>query len=244
MNKIYTLFIFLFSLMRTYGQTFGHRLEISYLTGDFYIYTTYGSYQGNPVPANSMYLVTSKGVILFDTPWDSTQFQPLLDSIRIKHHLDVVVCISTHFHADRTAGLAYYRQKGIKTYTTELTDSLSRLRNEKRAEFIIPNDTIFSIGEHVFQTYYGGRGHSPDNIVIWFDKEKILYGGCLVKSTEADDLGNLSDANVKDWDVTIRNIQQKFRNPNFVIPGHLDWHNKESLVHTLKLIQQNETNKK
>jgi metallo-beta-lactamase class B len=240
---MYALVILLLSLSRGSSQTFGHRLEIFHLTGDFYVYTTYGSYQGNPVPANSMYLVTSKGVILFDTPWDSTQFQPLLDSIRIKHHRDVVVCISTHFHADRTAGLAYYRQKGIKTYTTELTDSLSRLRNEKRAEFIIPNDTIFSIGEHVFRTYYSGRGHSPDNIVIWFDKEKILYGGCLVKSTEADDLGNLSDANVKDWPVTIRNIQQKFGKPDYIIPGHLDWHSKESLTHTLNLIQQYEDKK-
>ena len=38
------------------------------------------------------------------------------------------------------------------------------------------------MGQHAFQTYYGGQGHTPDNIVIWFDKEKILYGGCLVKS--------------------------------------------------------------
>jgi metallo-beta-lactamase class B len=76
--------------------------------------------------------------------------------------------------------------------------------------------------------------------VIWFEKEKILYGGCLVKSTEADDLGYLSDANVKDWAVTIKNIQHKFRNPEYIIPGHSDWSSKESLTHTLDLIQQYE----
>ncbi len=240
MREFAILTIFVLSLSVASGQPPKRSLIISHLTGDFYIYTTYGLYKGNPVPANSMYLVTTKGVVLFDTPWDSTQFQPLLDSIKIKHNKDVILCISTHFHEDRTAGLEFYRRKGIKTYTTEQTDKISKLRNEKRAGFLIYKDTLFTMGQHMFQTYYGGQGHSPDNIVIWFDKEKILYGGCLVKSMEAADLGNLSDANVKAWVATIKNIQVKFRNPDYIIPGHLDWHSKEALTHTLNLIQQYE----
>ncbi len=243
MKKFITLLVVWLSLLGASSQTSDQNLVISHLTGDFYIYTTYGSFKGNRVPSNSMYLVTTKGVVLFDTPWDSTQFQPLLDSIKFKHNKEVVLCISTHFHEDRTAGLEFYRRMGIKTYTSALTDSMSKIRNEKRAEFLIQKDTIFTIGQHIFLTYYGGQGHSPDNIVIWFDKEKILYGGCLVKSTEANDLGNLSDANIKAWPVTIKNIQQSFRNPKYVIPGHLDWHDKASLTHTLHLIQQYEGNK-
>jgi metallo-beta-lactamase class B len=83
MKEIVILSIFFLSLSGASSQTPGPDLIISHLTGDFYIFTTYGSYNGNPVPANGMYMVTSKGVVLFDTPWDSTQFQPLLDSIRI-----------------------------------------------------------------------------------------------------------------------------------------------------------------
>ncbi|HTB25794.1 MAG TPA: BlaB/IND/MUS family subclass B1 metallo-beta-lactamase [Puia sp.] len=242
--KIFAILpIFIFSLAASSSQPPNQKLVISHLTGDFYVYTTFGTYKNEPVPSNSMYMITSEGVVLFDTPWDSTQFQPLLDSIKIKHNKNVVLCISTHFHDDRTAGLEYYRRIGIKTYTTEQTDELSKQRNEKRAEFLMYKDSIFTVGQHTFQTYYGGQGHSPDNIVIWFDKEKILYGGCLVKSTEAEDLGNLSDANVKAWATTIKNIQQKFISPNYIIPGHLDWYSKESLTHTLLLIQQyNEKN--
>ena len=235
--RIFIILLFFFhSLPDARGQMPNQSLTISQLSGDFYIYKTYGFLNGSSFPSNSMYLVTSKGVVLFDTPWDTTQFQPLLDSIKIKHNKNVVICISTHFHEDRTAGLEYYRRKGIATFTTKQTDDLSKLRNEKRAEFLIYKDTIFNIGQHVFQTYYGGPGHSPDNIVIWFDQEKILYGGCLVKSTEAEDLGNLSDANPKEWASTIKNIQQKFIKPNYIIPGHLDWNSKESLTHTLNLI--------
>jgi metallo-beta-lactamase class B len=243
MRQFVILSIFLISLSCAFSQTPNSGLTISHLTGDFYVYTTYGSYKGEPVPSNSMYLVTSKGVVLFDTPWDSTQFQPLLDSIKMKHDKEVVLCISTHFHEDRTAGLEFYRRKGIQTFTTEQTDILSKERHEKRAEFLVYKDSLFTVGQHTFQTYYGGQGHSPDNIVIWFDKEKILYGGCLVKSTEADDLGNLGDANVQAWAITIKNIQHKFVSPDYIIPGHLDWHSKESLVHTLYLIQQYEEKK-
>jgi len=231
---------FLFSIASATGQMPDTRLIISHLTGDFYVYTTFGLYKGNPVPSNSMYMVTSDGVVLFDTPWDSTQFKPLLDSIKVKHSKKVIMCISTHFHDDRTAGLEYFRSMGIRTYTTKRTDELSKERHEKRAGFLIYKDSLFKVGQHSFQTYYGGQGHSPDNIVIWFAKEKILYGGCLVKSTEADDLGNLSDANVKNWSATIINIQHKFKNPDYIIPGHSDWSSKESLTHTLDLIEQYE----
>jgi metallo-beta-lactamase class B len=227
-------------LTNVFGQNKTGRLEISHLTGDFYVYTTYGTYRGVSVPANSMYLITSKGVVLFDTPWDTTTFQPLLDSIRIRHHKEVILCIATHFHEDRTAGLEFYREKGIRTYTTKQTDSFSAKRNEKRAEFLMYKDTVFTIGQHSFRTYYGGQGHTPDNIVIWFDQEKILYGGCAVKSVEAEDLGNLSDANVKEWDATIRKIMDQFKNPNYIIPGHQDWNSREALTHTLKLIQEYE----
>ncbi|HRF22808.1 MAG TPA: hypothetical protein PLR98_01550, partial [Chitinophagaceae bacterium] len=103
----------------------------------FYIYTTYSIYEGSPVPANGMYLVTNEGVVVFDTPWDTTQFQPLLDSIKLKHHADVKICIATHWHSDRTEGLEYYKQKGIKTYTTSLTDEWSKKNNKKRAEYLM-----------------------------------------------------------------------------------------------------------
>ncbi len=98
-------------------------------------------------------------------------------------------------------------------------------------------DSHFVVGQHAFRTFYAGAGHSPDNIVIWFAKERILYGGCLIKSVEASTLGNMSDTNVNQWTTTIKKIQKEFPDPLFVIPGHQDWTNKASLVHTLELIQ-------
>src|SRR5689334_10321246 len=101
MTRVATCALFLVLLSsQAFGQTNGDKLRITQLTGDFYIFTTYGSYKGNKIPANGMYLVTNSGVVMFDTPWDTTQFQPLLDSIKRRHNKNVVVCISTHFHGD------------------------------------------------------------------------------------------------------------------------------------------------
>jgi metallo-beta-lactamase class B len=206
-----------------HGQTSSGTLTISHLTGDYYIFSTYKSFNGTPISANGMYLVTNDGVAMFDTPWDTTQFQVLLDSIELKHNKKVVFCIATHSHDDRSAGLEFYAKKGIKTYSTKLTDEISKTNNGRRAQFLIDNDTVFRVGQYLFQTYYGGEGHTKDNIVLWFPDEKILYGGCLIKSTEAIDLGYIKEANLEQWPATIKKIQMKFGKPQYVIPGCKSW---------------------
>jgi len=214
------------------------KLKITPLKGDFYIYTTYNTYEGTRLPANGMYLVTNDGVVLFDTPWDTTQFQPLLDSILSKHHKRVTLCIATHWHSDRTEGLAYYRQQGIRTYTTRLTDELSRKNNKKRAEFLVTKDTVFNIGQYSFEIYYPGGGHTEDNIIAWFGKEKILYGGCLIKGADAEDLGYLGDANVKNYATALTRVRKKCPAPEFIIISHSDWNNINSLNHSIKLARK------
>ncbi len=237
MRAVTILFILFFLSSNIFAQQANGSLQISPLTGDFYVYTTYNLYKGNRIPANGMYLITNKGAVIFDCPWDTTQFQPLLDSIWARHHKKAVLCLATHFHADRTAGLEYYRQQGIKTFTSRLTDELSLKRSMKRAEFLIDKDTVFTVGQYSFQTYYPGQGHAPDNMVIWFEKEKILYGGCLVKSVDDDDLGNLSDASTTDYATTIKNVIKNCRAPKYIITGHNNWTDTRSLKHTLQMAE-------
>jgi metallo-beta-lactamase class B len=238
MRTIATTIICFFLLGNIFAQNSNSSLTISHVTGDFYVFTTYNYYKGNRIPANGMYLVTNNGVIMIDSPWDTTQFQPLLDSIKVRHNKDVVICIATHFHEDRTGGLEYYSQQNIKTYTTLQTDELSSRRGMKRARFLIDKDTVINVGQYSFQTFYPGKGHAPDNIIIWFEKEKVLYGGCLIKSVEDNTLGNLSDASINDYATTIRNVQRKCKRPKYIITGHNDWTSTKSLKHTLKMAQK------
>ena len=238
MRTIILAITFALSLTHVFGQPEKTKLKISHLTGDFYIYTTYNTYKESLVPANGMYLVTTNGVVLFDTPWDTTQFQPLLDSIKLNHRKSVVLCMATHWHSDKTAGLEYYRQQGIKTYTTVLTDEFSKKNNMKRAEFLMEKDTVFQVGQYAFETYYPGQGHTADNIIIWFKKEKILYGGCLIKGVDDENLGYLGDANVMEYASTLKKVKKKCRKPKFIIIAHSDWKNINSLKHSLVMAKK------
>lgn len=214
-------------------------LEITTLCPDFYIYTTYGDPgNGQAYPANGMYLVDQSGVFLFDTPWDTTLFNALLDSIQMRHHKKVIGCIATHFHEDRTAGLQHYRKLGIPTYTSSLTDQYAQQKNHPRAEFLLKNDSTFTLTNHSFQTFFPGHGHSPDNILIWFPQEQILYGGCFIKSSVAKGLGNLSDANINAWWIAVQKTMDSFPTPAFIIPGHDEWKGNKSLEHTKRLLKK------
>jgi metallo-beta-lactamase class B len=238
MRTILLTLAFSFSLSDIFGQTENVKLKIAQLTRDFYIYTTYNTYEESQVPANGMYLVTNNGVVMFDTPWDTSQFQSLLDSIKLKHNKSVVLCFATHWHSDKTAGLEYYRQQGIKTYTTVLTDELSKKNNKRRAQFLMAHDTVFNVGQYSFETYYPGPGHTEDNIVIWFEKEKILYGGCLIKGADDEDLGYLGDGNATEYAATLKKVQKKCRDPKFIVVAHSDWKNLNSLKHTLMMAKE------
>ncbi len=226
-------------LLPVAGYAQEYRMDISPLTGNFYIYTTYKAYQGSPFPSNSMYVVTDSGVVLIDTPWNEEQTLPLLDSIRQRHGKEVVLCIATHHHADRTAGFDVLRRQGIPTWSSAQTREFCKKSGDKQAEFTFRRDTTFHVGGVSFQAFYPGPGHALDNIVVWFPAEKVLYGGCFVKSTEASDLGNIADADLSRWPGALKKVMKKFKRPAFIIPGHQDWSSPESLNHTLELLERN-----
>lgn len=236
------LFALLLFTTLGYCQNGNTKLKFTKLTDDLYVYTNYKLFSGSQFPSNSMYLVTDEGVVLFDTPWDETQFQPLLDSIEKKHNKKVILCIATHFHADSSAGLEYYKNKGIKTYTSKMTYDLTTAKKEgSPAEFTFEKDTIFNVGGKEIETYYPGEGHTKDNIVLWVKDERVLYGGCLIKSVENNDLGNIADASLDKWEGTMKNLMVKYPKPAYVIPGHFAWSKgSEALKHTLKLVNERE----
>ncbi len=238
MKLPFLLFFLLTTLSTTLFAQADKKLIIEPLSGNFYVYTTFNTYQDSKVRANGVYLVTNKGVVLFDTPWDTTQFQPLLDSIQLRYNKKVIMAFATHWHSDKTAGLEYYKQLGIRTYTTELTDRLSKKNNAKRAQFLMTKDTTFRVDQYQFETYYPGEGHTQDNIVIWFPKEKILLGGCLIKGAKDENLGFLGDGNTKTYASALLNVERRYPNPKFIITTHSDWRDINSLKNSIKLAKK------
>ena len=190
------------------------------------------------VPANGL-VVNGDSVLLIDTGWDTAQLKQIIDWTKINLHKSISYCIVTHSHEDRASGIAMLQQYGVKVFALKATDEKLIKEYGRHADIILPEDSTFNIGNLTVTTYYPGAGHTKDNIVVWFPQQKILFGGCLVKSTEATDLGNLSDADVKQWPTSIKKLIWRFGNAEYIIPGHQSWADKSSLQHTYKLLVTN-----
>jgi metallo-beta-lactamase class B len=74
-----------------------------------------------------------------------------------------------------------------------------------------------------FEALYPGPGHTSDNIVLRFPRG-VVYGGCLIKSLEAKDLGFTGDANLASWPAAIRRVAAQYgANTDgqlTIVPGH------------------------
>lgn len=212
------------------------KLRISPLAAGVYVFTTYQSFQGEPYPANGMYVVGRQGAFLVDAPWDTLQTIPLIDSIYRKHGVRVVGAVATHFHADRTGSFGVLNRLGIPTYSSRQTRQLCRDRGEYEARYAFRADTVFRLGGPVLQFRYFGAAHTVDNRVAYDSATGTLFGGCMIKSTDAEDLGNLADADPAAWVYTMQKLRKAYPNPRFVVPGHEGWADGRGLEHTQALL--------
>ena len=212
-------------------------IDVSPISDHFYVHTSYGLVGSTPYPSNGLILETTAGVVVVDTPWDTAQSRQLFDWIEMHIKKEVILCIVTHAHDDRMGGIEEFARRGIRVISTPLTSQHAARQGLRKPEAVLPNDTLFTIGGVPMECFFPGKGHTDDNIVVWFPNQRILFGGCLVKSTNVGGLGNIADADLHAWPGSIRVVMKKFSSHQIVIPGHESWSNNNSLEHTLELLR-------
>ncbi|MBD1384177.1 subclass B1 metallo-beta-lactamase [Mucilaginibacter rigui] len=236
------LFVFcLFISTVVFGQKKPVKISITHLTKNIYVCTSYGypDDKSPAYPANSLFAVTDKGIILVNSPWGDEQTQQLIDSVKRRFNKKIIFCIATHFHDDCLGGFDVLKKQGAKTYSSMQTYALAKKENNELPQYTFARDTTFNIAGITLKTFYPGEGHTHDNIVVWLPQHKILFGGCLVKSLEADNKGFTGDANLKQWPSSIKNVQGRFKDARYVIPGHLGWQGGlKQLNHTLRILNK------
>ncbi|WP_338874188.1 subclass B1 metallo-beta-lactamase [Spirosoma sp. SC4-14] len=205
-------------------------INIERIAPSVYVHTSYKSLGGQPFPSNGLLVETRKGVVLIDTPWDTVQTLQLLDWVSTNLKKPVVLAIATHFHDDRLAGTEILRQHGAQVVATPLTAKLAKEEGNPVPDAVLPNDSTITVGGMRFETFFPGPGHAPDNIVVWLPKQKILFGGCLVKSVEATGIGNIADANLSQWPLAIQRIHERYPTIKMIVPGHQGWKTTESSI--------------
>jgi len=194
------------------------------------------SQDANGIPANGMIFRTERGLILIDTGWTETQTEAILIWGEQKLGRRWMGAVITHDHADRAGGIGALLRRKIPVAALDLTVAKLEHRGVHGVATLFSARTATFDDDRGFQAFYPGPGHAPDNIVIAFRADKVVFGGCLIKSTKAEDLGFTGDADLVAWPAAVRRVEEKYPGM-LVVPGHGPTDEGESTyAHTVTLL--------
>lgn len=210
-------------------------LEITQLRNGVYVHTSFKQFTGmRYFPSNGLVVVDGTRAYLVDTAWRE-QDTPILVQWIEDHGWELAGALITHFHDDRASGIAYLHQRGIPTIALAATNDLLTQAGLEPAQQAF-RDSDFSWVKNLIDVYYPGPGHTVDNVVVWLPRQRVLFGGCLVKEFGAVNLGNTADADVGHWSASVAKLQTKYPDATIVVPGHGAWGDGRLLAHTIDLV--------
>jgi metallo-beta-lactamase class B len=212
-------------------------IGITKLTDKAYLIQTSYAVNGQ-LDCNHLLVVDTKDIVLVNTPVNDSLTKILLSYIEKKFKRKVSKVIVSHFHDDSSGGLHEISRCGINSFGLNKTQNL--LRSQKRfIDFAFINFLTLSLQTTQLDLFYPGAGHTIDNIVLWLPDEKILFGGCLIKSSEAKDKGNIKDADLRAWPIAVGLIKDRYKDAKIVIPGHGDIGDSSLFDHTIQILEMN-----
>jgi metallo-beta-lactamase class B len=215
------------------------QVRLTHLAGP--IYLVEDSYY---VKENSVVYVGEDSVTVVGATWTPETARLLAGEIGRVTPKPVSEVIDTNYHPDRAGGNAYWKQIGAKVVSTRMTyDLLQRdwssvvdwlrggIPSYPKLPLVLPTVTHpggFELQDGRIRALYLGQSHTPDGIFVYFPREKVLYGGCILK----EQLGNLAFANREEYPRTLERLKALHLDIRTVIAGH--W----SAVHGPELIDR------
>ncbi len=213
-------------------------IELIHLQDSIFVHVTWHQSENfGRFPSNGLIVIKSGQALMIDTPMDNNKTERLTKYLKDSMSVDLTKLIIGHFHDDCMGGLEYLQSIGIESIANSMT-----IAKCKEIGLPVPmkpftESLTFDFNGELIDCRYFGAGHSFDNITVWIPGKKILFGGCLIKSINSRELGNLSDAVVADWDLTIKKLMKKYTDIKTVIPGHGNFGGAELLTHTIELVE-------
>lgn len=218
--------------------------------------------------SNSLFiLLPGEHGVLIDTPHETTGTRSLLKWIQSSFGDLQLTAINTGWHQDNLGGNEYLLSQKIPVYGPTLTANLIKDRAKELKDMLLeqtvfledqryyqsyrelnllPPDHTFPIeeglllekGGETFEVYYPGESHTVDNTVVYLHRKKILFGGCMIMSMRQQRPGFIDHANMTEWPVSVKKVQEKFLGCKLVIPGHGSAGNAELLEHTWLILEE------
>jgi metallo-beta-lactamase class B len=188
------------------------------------------------VSSNGLIFINRDEAYLFDTPVTDSLTRTLVMWLIQHMRLRIVGFVPNHWHADCMGGLGYLKSQNVKSYANQMTIDIAGLKKLPIPDYGFMDSLNLKLGDKSIGCYYLGGAHSTDNIVVWVPSERILFAGCMIKSLDSTNFGNITDGDLKAYPITIDKISAKFSMAKYVIPGHGLFGGIDLVSHTKELI--------
>ncbi len=210
-------------------------LKIIKLTPNTFVHHSYLQTESfGKVTSNGLIFNKNSEAVVFDTPTTDAVSEELMTWITVKLNAEIKAVIATHSHEDCLGGLKAFHAAGIPSYSNQATQQLAREANRAIPTNGFQSQLELIVGGEKISCIFVGEGHTVDNIIGYIPTEKVLFGGCLVKSLGASK-GYVGEANVEEWPKTVEKIKNRFAETQHVIPGHGKSGDMELLDYTKEL---------
>ena len=213
-------------------------VRVRALTDHVWLHTSYCvKPEYGRIPANGLVVVDGGEAALIDLPWTDEQAQVLFKWVRDDLESEVRTVVPTHAHEDCAGGLAEAHRRGALSIALDETIRIMEETGQEAPRKAFTKETSFRCGNVAVELSFPGAGHTRDNIVAWLPGEGVLFGGCLVKASDARNLGNTADGDLAAYPDTVRRLKEAFADAETVVPGHGLPGGPKLIVHTLSLCE-------
>lgn len=242
--KIFTSICVALSLLCSIGKSASARnveLELSVTPIAKNVYGIISPFYGRPSHensgwnSNSYFVVTEKGVLVFDTGSSELIGKEILKAVKSVTDQPVRWVVNSHSHADHWLGNAAFTDTGASILSTSLairtmkkdgrgdieafartTEGATTPTRAKYPTSFLNRKEKRNLGGLEVEFIYSNDGHSPGDVLMWLPKQKIIFGGDVLNSewmpimTPRGKVANLIDT---------LNIVLEMK-PSIVLPGH------------------------
>ena len=160
-----------------------------------------GSVANRNYISNAGFIVTSAGVVVVDALGSPALAKELLAAIRRVTAQPVRYVIVTHYHADHIYGLQVFKDLGATVIAHRegqdyLNSDTAQRRLVASREALFPwidertrlvtadrwldADTELQVGDERLLIRHAGPAHTPEDLVVYAERAKVLFAGDLV----------------------------------------------------------------
>ena len=186
--------------------------------------------------SNAGFVVTSDGVVVFDALGTPALGRAMVAAIAKVTPQPIRRVVVSHYHADHVYGLQSLKAAGAEIWAYRKAEaylgspqSAERLAQRRTDLFpwvdentrVVPpdlcldGDTSFRMGGLTFRLVYSEGAHSPEDLMMYVEEDRLLFAGDLIFAGRVPYVGNADSAGwLKAMDKMIA------LRPAVVIPGH------------------------